>query len=148
MKTVAFKIKKKIPEYKRFGIYFPSSLLVSLVAYLPSFLNLKKYNLDDTWTIRGEIEPDYVPVFIGEGCIMENDFTLPRTTLKEIEEVLYEGLDKVVKIECLGWLKKKYKITYNDREIIIGGFGRLSRKELITELIKIDFPEYYSGLLK
>lgn len=123
---------------------------VSLVAYFPSFFGLKQKTIDNKWKIVGEPREDYIPVYVGDqGCILTPRHTLTRSTMKKIEQILYNALSNIVEIKCenLGWFKKRYTIIYNNKEIIKEQYGRLDKHEILEEIIKTDFPEYYSGLL-
>lgn len=137
MINFAYKIKDK--NRKR-------GYLVSLVVYLPKYLNLDKKEIDNTWTIVGEIENNYIPVFIGDGILTEEN-TLSRYTIKKVEKVIYDALKKLVEIKCekLGWFKKIYTISYNGK--IITKKGKFNLHRVLEEIIKKDFNEWYSGLL-
>lgn len=142
MINFAYKIKDK----NRKHLPLEAGYLVSLVVYLPKYLNLDKKEINNTWTIVGKIENDYIPVFIGDG-ILTKENTLSRYTIKKVEQVIYNALNNIVNIKCekLGWFRKKYIITYNGKTVIKK--GKFDLHIVLEEIIKKDFNEWYSGLL-
>jgi len=147
----AYKIKNSAPSYYGFGInIINQGYEVSLIAYFPSFLGLKQKTINNKWRIKGEPKEGYVPVYIGDkGCIITPNHTLTRYTMRKIEQVLYNALSDIVEIKCekSGWFKRKYIITYNNKTIIKEQYGKLNKHEILKEVIKTDFSEYFSGLL-
>lgn len=147
MINFAYKINNKLTEYLEYGVSLKTGHLISLAVYLPKYLGLEQRNIDDTWSVIGKQDDNCIPVFIGNNCFLTQENTLTRHTIKKVEQVIYNALNNIVNIKCekLGWFRKKYIITYNEKTIIKK--GKFNLHETLEEIIKTDFKDWYSGLL-